>query len=89
MYIVATGLYRECFTDFVIKSLDDVGDLLLSEDFLADKSFLFEEGITGFHFGERSNRNPPIELAVQYWDGYDYEETTLYLKEVKLIGEQL
>mgnify|MGYP003646728281 CR=1 FL=1 len=90
MYIVSTGLYRECFTDFVIKSLDDVGDLLMDEGFLAAQSFLFEEGITGFRFGEeRSNRNLPVELIVQYWDGYDYEETILYLYEVKLIGESL
>lgn len=89
MYIVSIVKSVDGFTEYVIKNLDSVGDLLLDEDFLNEYGFLFEEGITGFRFGERSSRNLPVELIVQYWDGYDYEETTLYLYEVKLIGEQL
>lgn len=85
MYIVATCQYG----DYVINSLDDAGDLLLDEDFLSEYGMLFDEGITGFRFGDRSSRNHPVELIVQYWDGYDYDETTLYLHKVKLIGEQL
>lgn len=87
MYIVAAGKYREDFTDYVVKTLDDVGDLLLNEEFLTEYQYRFEEGITGFRYGERKNRNHPVELIIQYWDGYDYEETYFYLHELKVVGE--
>lgn len=84
MYIVATGKYRECWTDYVINTLDDIDTLLLDKNFLDDHNYLFDEGITGHRFVERKNRSHPIELVIQYWDGYDYEETTLYLFELKV-----
>ena len=87
MYIVSTGRCNECYTDYVVKTLDDVADLLLNEEFLEEYDWLFDEGITGFRWGERKSRNSPLELVVQYWDGFDYEETSLYLYEIKIIGE--
>ena len=85
MYVVATGLYRECWTDYVVNTLDDIDTLLLDKNFLDDYDYLFEQGITGHRFVERKSRSHPIELVIQYWDGYDYEETTLYLFELKVI----
>ena len=85
MYIVSTGEYCECWTDYVINTLDDVSTLLLDENFLDEYDYLFDEGITGHRFVERKNRYHPIQLVVQFWDGYAYEETTLYLFELKVV----
>ena len=85
MYIVSTGEYSESWTDYVINTVDEVADLLLDKNFLEEYDYLFDQGITGYHLGERKNRYHPINLVVQYWDGYDYEETTLYLFELKVI----
>ena len=87
MYIVATNCYIEGYTNYVVKTLDAVADLLLNEEFLDEYDLLFDEGITGFRYGERKSRDLPIEIVVQYWNGDYYEETSLYLYEIKIIGE--
>lgn len=85
MYNVATGEYSECRTNFCVASVDDIGALLLDEDFLTEYEYYFEEGITGFKVSEE-DRYGRITLTIQYWDGYDYEETTFYLMKMKVIG---
>lgn len=87
MYIVSTNCYIDGYTNYVVKTLDAVADLLLNEEFLDEYDWLFDEGITGFRYGERKSRDLPIELVVQYWNGDYYEETSLYLYEIKIIGE--
>jgi len=89
MYIVSTNCYIDGYTNYVVKTLDDVADLLLNEEFLDEYDLLFDEGITGFRYGERKSRDLPIEIVVQYWNGDYYEETSLYLYEIKIIGEDL
>lgn len=85
MYIVSIDSHSECCTDYVVKTLDDVADLLLNEEFLEEYDWLFEEGITGFRWGEKGKHSE--EVIVQYWDGFAYEETSLYLYEIKITGE--
>jgi len=87
MYIVSTNCYIDGYTNYVVKTLDDVADLLLNEEFLDEYDLLFDEGITGFRYGERKSRDLPIEIVVQYWNGDYYEETSLYLYKIKIIGE--
>ena len=57
MYIVSTDCCKECYTDYVVKTLDDVADLLLNEEFLEEYDWLFEEGITGFRWAEGRVQN--------------------------------
>ena len=87
MYIVSTEVYIHNYTDYAVKTLDDIADLLLNEEFLSEYGYLFYTGITGFRWGERESRDEPVKLIVQYWNGVSFEEVTLYLYELKVIGE--
>lgn len=88
MYILSVGVYKEDYTGYAVNTLDDVADLLLNEEFLSEYGYLFYTGITGFRYGERESRDNPIKLIVQYWNGVDFEEISLYLYELKVIGER-